>query len=235
MFFKTKSWSLILLTKIIVIGLLFFLLWRTWDYTKHRNFPIKQVKIISACEHVDKKILQNTIESYAANGFFHLNAIGMKQQLLKMPWVYAISVQRKWPDTIIVNVVEQKAVLQWGDKSLVNDKGDVFIPPISTFPKELPVIFGPEEKELEIFALYQKAKQQFEPLDLSIKKIFLNPQHHWEILLSNNTMVYLKENDPLKQIKFLVDLYKRITASHDGAPKTIDLRYNTNGLAIKWS
>ncbi|HBS51955.1 MAG TPA: cell division protein FtsQ, partial [Coxiellaceae bacterium] len=60
------------------------------------------------------------------NGFFYLNVISMRQQLLKLPWVYEASVQRKWPDTVVVNIIEQKPILQWGKNALVNPEGVVF-------------------------------------------------------------------------------------------------------------
>ena len=231
---KNQGEGWVLLFKAIVTGAMLFLLWRGWDYTKPNNFPIRQVKIISSYEHIDQKLLQNITTSYIDNGFFYLNVIGMKQQLLKLPWVYVVSIRRKWPDTVIVNVVEQQAVLQWGADALVNHEGKVFTPPISTFPKGLPIIFGPVERELEIFTLYKKAAQYLEPLDLSIKQLSFNPQHYWEILLNVDTVVYLKENDPLNQLEFLIDLYRRITIDHKYPPKSIDLRYNNDGLAVSW-
>jgi cell division protein FtsQ len=178
--------------------------------------------------------LQNTIAPYANNGFFYLNVIGMKRQLLKLPWVYAVSIQRKWPDAIVVNIIEQQAVLRWGAESLVNHKGVVFTPPSSTFPEDLPVISGPKERELEIFDLYRKAQRMFEPLDLSIERLSFDQQKYWEIVFNNGMVVYLKENDPLGQLGLLTELYRRITAGHEGPPKSIDLRYNTDGLAVKW-
>ena len=231
---RTIGQSWILLFKIIIISVLCFLLWRGWDYAKPSNFPITQVKTVSSYEHVDQELLRNIIASYTGNGFFYLNVIGMKRELLKLPWVYAISIQRKWPDTIIVNIVEQHAVLQWGFRDLVNHKGEIFSPPTSTFPKELPIIFGPDELAFEIFTLYKKMQQCFEPLNLTIKQLFFNPQHYWEIVLSSNTVVYLKESDPLSQLKFLVNLYKRIAADHKDPPKSIDLRYTNDGFAVRW-
>jgi cell division protein FtsQ len=231
---KTAGRGLILLFKIIIIAALLALLWHGRSYTKANNFPIKQVKIVSASEHVDQEFLQKTIETYTKSGFFYLNVNEMKRQLLKLPWIYEVAVQRKWPDTVIVNVIEQQAALQWGNKALINHKGEVFAPPVFTFPKELPVIFGPEERRLEIFTLYQKAQQYFEPLDLTIRKLLFNPQSYWEILLKNNTTIYLKEGDPLAQLELLVDLYQRITAGHKSQPKSIDLRYYTGGFAVKW-
>lgn len=219
--------------KIIIVGTLGFLLWQLWDYTKPSNFPIKQVKIFASYQHVEQPSLQQVITSHLHHGFFYLNVRSLKQQLLKLPWVYEVSIKRQWPDTVAINIVEQQAILLWGTQSLINHKGTIFSPPPATFPQELPVIFGPAIEAPEIFHLYKKMMVLLEPLDLSIKRLVLTPQHYWEILLSNDTVVYLKEIAPLNQLELLVNLYRKITADHENSPKSIDLRYNT-GLAAKW-
>jgi len=230
---KNKKYIRKTLFTIIILSIMSFLLWHAWDYTKPDNFPIKHIKIFATYEHVDQKSLQKTIDNYLSNGFFYLNVIGMKQQLLKLPWIYAVSIRREWPDTVTVNVAEQRALLRWGTKALINPDGTIFIPPITTFPKDLPIIFGQEDREPEIFALYHKMLALLEPLDLTIKKLVLNQEHYWEMLLNNDTAVYLKEEDPLSQLTLLVNIYRKITADHSQAPKSLDLRYQT-GLAVKW-
>lgn len=219
--------------KALILGLLSFLLWYIWDYTRPSNFPVKHVKIFATYDHIEQKDLQKTIASYLDNGFFYLNVIGMKQRLLKYPWVYAVSVKREWPDTVAVNIIEQPAMLRWGTNSLINAEGTIFTPDIATFPQGLPVIFGPENREAEIFALYQKIQELLKSLDLTIKQLVLSSEHCWEVVLSSNTTVYLKEDEPLTQLELLVKLYKKITTNHNGSPISIDLRYKS-GLAVKW-
>jgi len=217
----------------IILGVVGILGWYAWGFTQPIHFPITHIKIFATYEHVSQENLQATISPYIHNGFFYLNVGGMKKQLLKFPWIYAVSVQREWPDTIKINVVEQHPILQWGQKALINPEGSLFTPSPSTFPKELPIISGPDEQVSEIFVLYQKMILLLEPLDLTIRKLILHPEHHWEILLSNNTLVYLKEVTPLQQIELLTNVYRKITADHEQAPKSIDLRYQS-GLAVRW-
>lgn len=230
---QNKKYIRKFLLKIIILGIIGLLLWYGWEYTKPINFPIKNVKIFATYEHVEQKSLQKIVASYIDNGFFYLNVIGLKQQLLKLPWVYAVSIQRQWPDSVTINVAEQHAFLQWGTKALINPEGTIFTPPPSSFPKELPIIFGPEGKESEIFALYKKILLSLEPLDLTVKRLALAPQHYWELLLNNDMAVYLKEAEPLTQLELLTNLYRKITADHNNAPKSIDMRYQS-GLAVRW-
>ena len=229
---QKKGW--ILGFKIFVVATLFALGWRSFIYTKPSNSPIKQVKILAAYEHLDKQTLQQVITPYFKGGFFYLNVIGLKKQLLNLPWVHTVSIQRKWPDAVIIHIVEQQAVLQWGAKALVNSEGAIFHPPAITFPDNLPIVFGPQEQVSEIFTLYQQLTLRFKPLGLTIQKLFLKPQHYWEVLLNNNMVIYLKEIEPLSQIDFLLILYSKIIAERNYPPKSIDLRYNNGGLAVQW-
>lgn len=223
----------ILLVVITILGTMGVLLWSLWNFTQSAYFPINHIKVFATYEHLNQNTLQKIIFPYTKSGFFYLNVRGMKQQLLKFPWIHAVSVKRQWPDTITINIVEQNPTLQWGEKALVNSEGTIFSPPLATFPKKLPIIFGPSNQVLEICTLYQKTVPLLERLDLTIKKLVLNPEHYWKILLSNNTIIYLKEKEPLNQIELLGKVYKKITTNHKQPPKSIDLRYQS-GLAVKW-
>ena len=221
-------------TKIVIIVAAFFILWSSWKYTKPINFPIKRVKIVASYQHVEPEVLRKLIATYTDNGFFYLNVIGMQHQILGLPWVYKTWIQRKWPDTIIVNIIEQQPLLQWDEAGLLNTTGELFTPPKNTFPNGLPIISGPEQHKTELFILYKKMQQLLTQLTLSIKKLTLIAQSHWEIILTNNTVLYLKEHEPLKQLQLLVNIYPKIAAEKPQPPQSIDLRYNTPGVAVRW-
>ncbi len=204
-----------------------------WHYTRPSNFPLKKVKIFATYEHVNHQLLQATIANHLNQGFFRINVFTIKQHLLRIPWIYDVSIKKRWPDTIIIHVAEQTAAMRWGTEALVNIHGKIFTTDRKHLAANLPVIFGPADHAQEIFNACKKIITLLEPLDLTVKKLTLTPHRHWEILLNNNTIVYLGETEPMKQIESLVNLYRKITANHSGEPKSIDLRYR-NGLAVRW-
>jgi cell division protein FtsQ len=218
---------------IIVLMFLGIISWMIYDYIKTYTYPIKHVKIFATYEHVNKIPLQKTVDAYLNKGFFKLNVAGLKQQLLSFPWIYAVSIKRIWPDTVIINIAEQRPILQWGDEALINPDGRVFYPQKNSFPKGLPVIFGPKGSETQIFNLYSQMLSMLEPLDLSIKNLALDPAHHWEIKLNNDTAIFLNTADPLDQLELLTRVYRKITADRHEPPKSIDMRYSS-GMAVKW-
>ncbi|EKD56143.1 MAG: cell division protein FtsQ [uncultured bacterium] len=94
-------------------------------------------------------------------------------------------------------------------------------------------MIGTKEQFETILLNYQKILASLSPLGFSIQQIELNSHQVWEILLTNGIIIFLKEKDPIKQMEFLVSIYKRVIAGHENLPKTIDLRYS-DGLAVKW-
>ena len=234
---RKKKWSFLpkwqTLLKISIISILFVLLWQGWQYTKPKNFPLKHVRVVATFQHISPQEIQKIAEPYLNNGFFYLNVFGLKHQLLKMPWAYDISINRIWPDTLSINIVEQQTIAKWGENSLINADGQIFSPDAATFPQNLPLLLGPDNSEANILQIYIAAQNLLKPLNLTIKQLILNPYHYWQIGTNTDTMVFLREQDPLLQLKFLVSVYSKIAVNHNTMPKTIDLRYN-NGMAVKW-
>ena len=202
-------------------------------HARSKNFPIRLVKVFATYEHVEPSSLQKTISPSLTKDFFHLNLFTIRRNLLEIPWIYDVSIKKQWPDTVMIHIVEQTATMQWGDSALINSHGKIFTPPLRSFPSNLPRLMGPEHRSLEIFNVCQQIILLLDPLDLAVEKLILTPHNHWELLLTNGTLIYLKEQQPIKQIELLRSLHRRITANHENPPKTIDLRYS-NGLAVKW-
>lgn len=207
--------------------------WCIWDCTQPKNFPIKQVKIIGSYDHIDKKLLQDIISAYAKNGFFYINVLGMKYKIAALPWVAAVEIRRKWPDTIMVILTQEQAVARWGDGVLINKKLRLFAPPLATFPANLPIFTGTKERLVEIYHTYLQAQNILAALGFKIHQIMLQPHQYWELHLENGIILYLKESQALNQLEFLVKIYAKLTHGHENSPKIIDLRY-PDGFAVKW-
>lgn len=213
----------------IVILALFWL----YQVTKPSVAPINKIKIVATFQHIEKRSLQTIISPYLSNGFFYLNVIGLKRQLLTVPWVNAVSIQREWPDTIVVGVVEQKPVARWGDRALFTPEGKMFYPEATTFPTCLPVLLGTDDQARYIFNQYRQMQLQLFPLQLFIQQIYLSPQHYWHMVLNNGIQILLNEKQAKQEIAMLLNIYPKILQGHEKPPISIDLRYS-NGVAVKW-
>jgi len=60
-----------------------------------------------------------------------------------LPWVDSVSVQRAWPRGLNVLVIEQTAAARWGERGLLNTRGELFDTDERHIPPELAQLAGP--------------------------------------------------------------------------------------------
>lgn len=197
--------------------------------------PIQVVKVHASYLHVDRSALQAEISPYVQQGFLWFKSHLLKETLsAQFPWIAQIEIQRIWPHTVVITLVEHEAVARWGDKALVNPFGQLFSPPISTFPKELPQLYGDPEDFSTLWKNYQIVLPLLRTVGLEVAKFGIDGQHSWQLLLTNGTLIRLGKTEPLLRLRRFVKVYPRIFTDPTKYALSIDLRYQ-NGLSIHWA
>lgn len=197
------------------------------------TLPFKDVRVTASYQHISREQLRDAIKNQMHDGFFALDVEKFKQNLQQqLPWVASVVVRRVWPGVLKVTVVEQRAVVSWNDNQLVNDKGRLFSPEVSTFPSNMPKLFGPPGSFATVLAEYQFVEAQLARLHLHVKRLVLTGRQAWHLLLSNDVMVMMgKENSSQRLMQF-IRMYPNLMAEHAGNIQVVDLRY-PNGFAVK--
>lgn len=235
---KNICWGSIFrgLLKLCLIGLIIFILaWSIWLFRQHKPQPIEKVQVITTYEHLEPKVLQKIIGSYLSNNFFDLDALGLKKDLLALPWVDKVSIRRKWPNTIIVNIDEQHPIARWKDAALFNTKGMLFTPPVKTFPNGLPLLLGPEEDVQDVIGNYLTMQKLLVPLNFTVTQLDVDERGSWHMILNSNLNIFLGDENILSRLQNFIIAYPKIIADHpDKKIAAVDLRYK-NGVAVHWN
>ena len=109
--------------------------------------PIRYVRVGGVFQHLGKEEIKNLLMSQVSTDFISADMKAIKNAVLSLPWVSKAEVKRIWPDAIDIVVFEQTPFVRWGEKSLLNEQGDVFSPGnISEFGS-LPQLSGPAGQE----------------------------------------------------------------------------------------
>lgn len=220
--------------QLLVTGALVFALIYGWQWLSDpEEFPIRSVKIEAAREHVDQQTLQAQVLPYVTQGFIQLNTTEIKERLLQLPWIEEVQVERIWPDTVIIHVVEQQAVARWGKIGVLNSKGLIFNPPEETIPTQLPLLNGPYDKATALLGSYAQIVQVLKPLGLGLRELDMDERLSLQLELENGTRLFLGKTDPLPRLERFAKVYHKIFASPNAQAMYVDLRYE-NGLSIKW-
>jgi len=223
------------LIKIAMVCVIIFILGLgIWWVHQHKQQPIEKVQVIATYDHIEPKVLQKIISAYLSDNFFDLNTIGLRSDLLALPWVDKIFIRRKWPNTIIINIEEQRPVARWKDEALFNVNGMLFTPPLKTFPTGLPLLLGPEEDVHDVIENYQKIQKLLDPLNFKITQFDVNERGSWHMILDYNLDVFLGDEDILPRVQNFITAYPKALAENPNKKgAAVDLRYK-NGMAIRW-
>lgn len=222
-------WARILVSLLLVI----ILIW-AWVLVHDRNFmPVKKVQIDASYRHLERQSLAAAITPFVTDqGLFTVNADALKQNLLQIPWVYEVLVQRIWPDTIKIKLIEQTPVAIWNNTSLLNAQSAIFSPPPATFPAGLPHLNGPADQAALVWQTYQQFSAELAPIGLQISQIDLNPRRSWQMVLNNNTLILIGRTDLSERLQRFIAAYPKIFVNNAKA-QSVDLRY-TAGFAVQW-
>ena len=197
-----------------------------------RNLPVKTVAIKGKFRHLDRDNLRRVMSKAIDGGFFTTDIQRIRQAGLSLPWVDEVSITRVWPDQLIMEVPEQQPVARWGEKALVNGRGQVFYPvkPMRKWPELR--LSGADEKAPVVLGFYARVKAGFAARGLQIRSLALDERAEWNIRLDNGLEIVLGRNDAAERLNRFLGLYAEISAK-ELKPVRVDLRYE-QGFAVDW-
>lgn len=209
-------------------------LWQLLDWmAKPSTMPIKQVRIEADLRYLTREEISQTLLPYVETGYFAVDSKAIVQAVTQLEWVEQVSIRRVWPDTVVVEIIEQIPVAVWNKTALLNTQGDVFKPVVPQSLMQLPNLSGIDRNSKDVLVQSRQINQSIASLDLSVQQLSLSEHGSWQVVLNNGIQVktgnVLPKKEMSKSLKALASLQGDLV-SHVG---TIDLRY-PNGVAVAW-
>ena len=204
--------------------------WRLMDPS---TLPITHVRVEGNFQHLSTEKMQTLVSRVIRGGFFNLNVMSIKEVLLSEPWVHWVVVQRVWPDSLNVHVVEQTATAHWNTHDLLNASAQIFTPENAESITSLPRLSGPVDSQALVFERYLELEQALTPKNIKIQSLNLSERRAWRIQLQDGPLIILGRNDVDSRIRRFTSSVLGSLRDELSNVKQIDLRY-TNGFAIQW-
>lgn len=195
--------------------------------------PIQHAEISGKFAQVSRVQIEQVLEPFARKGFLSIDLDKVKQALHTLPWIDHVRVERDWPDGIRVFVVEQSAVARWGEKGLLNTRGELFLPDAHDARSDLPQLNGPEGTESEVAKLYLETYPRLLTVGLSLSRVTLDERGAWSLQLRNGIEVRLGREDVAARLERFIRAASPVIATRVGDVAYVDMRYS-NGFAIGW-
>lgn len=212
------------------------LIWLAWSKAKTYESdaaPIRYVRTEGVFEYLSKDEIKKTLKPLVDSGFFSADMGAIQQAVLQIPWVERVSVKRVWPDAIVIKVYEQTAYVRWGEKSLLNARGDKFTPANAGDFGHLPMLYGPAGQEQKVLEIMKGIRTTLVDQALELVEFSINDRRAWKIVLANGMEILLGRKDQLKHFQRFLKTLVLFEQEQINAMASVDLRY-PNGYAVSW-
>jgi cell division protein FtsQ len=196
--------------------------------------PIETVSVAGRFQRVAPVDVERVVKAQVHGaGLLSVDLAAVRRAIHTLPWVDAVSVQRAWPRGLDVLVLEQTAAARWGERGLLNTRGELFDSDERHIPPELAQLSGPPGKESLVAQRYLAAEGRLLQAGLRLTAIRLDARGAWELDLANGVTVRLGRRQVDERFeKFMNSALKLVTQRGEDIAY-VDMRY-TNGFAIGW-
>ncbi len=197
------------------------------------TFPMHVVEIKGEMEQLQHSELEAAIAPHVSGGFFSIDLARVRSAALALPWVDDASIQRIWPDRLVVTVHERVPVARWGKDGLVTADGVVFYPsPSSNRPSGLPVIVANDDMAVDMTSTFLQEAKRFSSMNLHLQELHVSERGSWKMVFRNGLQVIIGSRDVTQRLQRLAT-YIEYLKRFRGMPESIDLRYQ-HGMAVMW-
>lgn len=216
-----------------------------WWVIQRPVFTLQTVRVEgenkSELRHVNALTIRDQAIPKISGNFFTANLDQVRLAFESVPWVRKASVQRVWPNKLIVSLQEHEVLGTWGeDGRLISTAGDVFTANLAEAEEDTQLVafVGPEGSEKEVVAQYRQFKTWFASINLEPETVEYSSRYAWSVMLNNGLRVELgkvQEQGILKRrVEQLIKVYPQLVTRLQDRIVSVDMRY-PNGLALQSS
>lgn len=215
-----------------VVGLVFGIYWISGPIAKVFERPIKSVVVEGDFNFITKQRATELIGNEIDGDFLQLDLMQLKNALLGDPWVEKVTLNRRWPDTLVVKISEQKPIARWGD-GFLNQRGEIVLVDEANKLSGLPWLQGSEADAPEILQQYQDLSQLLRSRGLEVIALKCDNKKSWRLTIKNHVEIALGRDQVMEKMRRFVTVYDTHLSNVWLDVKAVDLRY-TNGVAVRW-
>lgn len=195
--------------------------------------PLSSVTVEGEFLYVSKERTMELISAELDGDFLQLDLMRLKGVLESDPWVEYAALGRRWPDVLLVKIVEQQPIALWGDKSFMNQRGEIIhvdsVESLLGFPR----LDGEEGDAPGIMRQYQDLSQLLRTRGLEIIALSCDQKKSWRMTLKGGAEIIVGRDQVMEKMQRFLTVYDQHLSSLWSDIKAIDVRY-TNGIAVQW-
>ena len=181
--------------------LIFFILFIFGFIYVSINQPITSINIEGDLKRISKKGIETVVLELKNQGFITVNQAKYKRKLEAIDWVKSVKINKQWPNTINLIVIEDDVIGLWNERLLLNSSGELYALDQRVVPDELIQFFGPEDRENEVFTRYKLYNDQLATRGILIEEIQLGLRGSWVITVRPSIKIKLGKEDTEERLR----------------------------------
>lgn len=203
-------------------------------------FDLRAVRVEGELQHVNPQTLRAGLAGKLRGNYFTVKLDEVRRATETVPWVAEASVRRVWPDRLLIEVREHRALGVWADGRLLSDEGRLFVanPAEADLFGPLPEFAGPPAAAPEAARRYYQMAALVAPLAARVVELDVSERASWSLVMVGESMPAtrvelgrdLPQNTVADRLALLVAQYPMVAARLGGAPARLDARHS-NGFA----
>jgi len=195
--------------------------------------PVRVISMDGSFQRVSPGQIEKAVAPFSQSGFMSADLDGIQRAVETLPWVEHARIQRRWPNSLHVTVVEQTAAARWGESGLLNTRGELFVREASHVPAELPRLSGPEGTQSQVAQRYLSLQGRMLDAGMRVAALRLDARGAWEMDLDSGVTVRLGRREVDERIDRFIHTASQVIAHRLNEITYVDMRYS-NGFAIGW-
>ncbi len=206
-------------------------------------FSIRAIELTAVPGQTLQFVDANTIPSIrlgpVSGGLFRADLNHIKQVVEAAPWVRRANIRRVWPNRLLVEIEEHRAVARWEDGRLLNSYHELFVANSGALENEqdLAILAGPQGSHAEVARRWLELDEWLKPLSRTVSQLTLSERYSWKVELDDGMTLILGRDQGAPQpardrVIRMVQAFPDLTQSLRSVPVQIDLRHS-DGFAIR--
>ena len=195
---------------------------------------ISSIEISGPFQRVTALQIEEAISSEIDAGFVGADLDRIHDRIVSLSWIDQARVARRWPSRLSITVTEQVPAAIWGERGLLNTRGELFVAEARHVPAELPRLSGPDNRSADVARRYLRVRDQLIPAGLDLRRVHLDARGSWEMTLHNGIEVRLGRRNVGERTELFLGVVADIIAGRSKDIDYVDMRYG-NGFTIGWN
>src|SRR3981189_1523409 len=195
--------------------------------------PVRVISMDGSFQRVSPGQIEKAVAPFSRAGFMSADLADIQRAVETLPWVEHARIQRRWPNSLHVTVIEQTAAARWGESGLLNTRGELFVRSATHVPAELPRLSGPDGTESQVAQRYLSVQGRMLEAGMRIAALRLDDRGAWEMDLDSRVTVRLGRREVDERIERFIHTASQVIAHRLNEISYVDMRYS-NGFAIGW-